>query len=718
MKSTSAHPGARRIITLLSVGVIVVTSMAAIAQPTGAAAAPTTRPAHATQPAQATPAVPVVASTPLCPPVKPGWARCDMVIPHLRSANGELTPAGVVVQGWGPSDLQDAYNLPSAYAGAGQTVGIVDAFDDPNAESDLAVYRAQFGLPPCTTANGCFRKVNQRGSANSYPSPDAVWAGEISLDVDMVSAICPLCHILLVETDNNSSLNLATGAQTAAALGAKFVSNSYGGPEDGAETAFDAFYRQDGVIVTASTGDSGYGAQYPATSSHVVAVGGTSLLKSSSARGWAEIAWMGGGSGCSMFEAKPAWQHDTGCAKRTEADVSAVADPATGVQIYDSYPSPTMMTAFDADGWGTTGGTSASSPIIAAVYALAGPPPNSSSHGASYPYANPGLLNDIVGGTNSTSGCGTGNLAYVCTAGAGYDGPTGLGTPNGVGAFQAPGWASGPVLLDGNASISVIASVAVSATTTMMFTAVPGSGIWARKCVDGVWETTAIKIDSTTTTTSLSASIDKAGKVHLFISVPNSGVYERTYTGGTWSASTRIDTNISVATVASALDGTGKLHLFMNVTGSGVWERTYTTSTWSATAHINTNTAVTGVAAANDSTGGLHLFTNVPSKGLSVQGLSGTTWSIATILDTNGAINRVAATTASDGRIHLLTNLAAGGVYDRLLRGTTWDKVSTLADANTNITAIATSPASNGTIHLITRVSGLGVYDHLYTPTN
>jgi subtilase family serine protease len=711
VKSKSAHPRTQRLIGLLSAGILVVTGLTALARPTGAAAAPVTRPGHAT------PAIPVgsaaSAADSLCPPTKPGWARCDALIPHLRSTNGELTPMGIVTPAWAPSDLQDAYNLPSAYAGAGQTVAVVDAYDDPKAESDLAVYRSQFNLPPCTTANGCFRKVNQQGAANTYPAPDADWAGEISLDVDMVSAICPLCHILLVEAVDQQPQNLAASALEATKLGAKFVSNSYGFPEFSSESQLDSFYRADGVVVTASTGDAGYGSHYPATSPNVVAVGGTSLLKSSSARGWAEIAWMDGGSFCSSFEAKPAWQHDAGCGTRAESDVSAVADPYTGVQVYDSYPSSAMMAAFAADGWGVFGGTSAASPIIAAVYALAGPPPNSSSPGASYPYANPGLLNDIVGGTNSTSGC---SPSYICNAGAGYDGPTGMGTPNGVGAFQAPGWATVSGLIDGNAAISVVASVAVSATTTMLFTAVPGAGIWVRKCVDGVWETSASKIDSTTAISSLAASVDAAGKVHLFISVPNSGVYERTYAASVWSPLTRIDTNGSVATVASALDSAGKLHLFMNVTGSGVWERTYTSSTWSASTHINTNTAITGVSAANDSTGGLHLFTNVPGIGLSIQGLSGTTWSSASVIDTNGAINRLAATTAADGRIHLLTNLAAGGVYDRLLRGTAWDKVSTLVDANTNITAIATSPVANGSVHLITRVSGLGVYDRVYTP--
>lgn len=711
MTSKSAHPRIRPVISLLSAGILIVTGLTVTAQPS-AAAAPITRPVQVSSVDPAVPAAP--AATRLCPP-KPGLAACDALIPHLRSANGDLTPLGIVTQGWTPSDLQDAYNLPSAYAGAGQTVAVIDAYDYPTAESDLAVYRSNYGLPPCTTANGCFRKVNQQGAANTYPPPDAEWAGESSLDIDMVSAICPLCHIVLVEAVDQQPQNLAASALEATKLGAKFVSNSYGYAEFSSETQLDSFYRADGVVVTASTGDAGYGSHYPATSPNVVAVGGTSLLKSSSARGWAEIAWMDGGSFCSSFEPKPAWQHDNGCSTRAEADVSAVADPYTGVEVYDSYLGPNMMSAFDQDGWGITGGTSASSPIIAAVYALAGPPPNSSSHGASYPYANPGLLNDVLGGTNSTSGC---SPSYICTAGPGYDGPTGMGTPNGVGAFQAPGWATVPGLIDGNASISVVASVAVSATTTMLFTAVPGSGIWVRRCVDGVWETASNKIDSTTAISSVAASLDAAGKVHLFISVPNSGVYERTYAGSTWSASTRIDTNGSVATIASALDSAGKLHLFMDVTGSGVWERTYTTSTWSASAHINTNGAITGVAAASDAAGGLHLFTNVPGSGLSIQGLSGTTWSTASVLDTNGAINRVAATTAADGRIHLLTNLSAGGVYDRLLRGTTWDKVSTLADANTSITAIAASPASDGSVHLITRVSGLGVYDRIYTPAS
>ncbi|MGH8960687.1 MAG: carboxypeptidase regulatory-like domain-containing protein [Jatrophihabitantaceae bacterium] len=348
-------------------------------------------------------------------------ARCfALVRTDLASLGRAVNPADTPA-GYGPSDLQDAYNLPSATAGAGQTVAIVDAFDDPNAESDLAAYRTQYGLSACTTDNGCFSKVNQQGAASPLPGPDAGWAEEISLDLDMVSAACPQCHILLVEADDNYTNNLAAAVDTAVALGAKYVSNSYGGPEDPSETEFDADYNHPGVVVTASTGDDGYGSAYPATAPGVTAVGGTSLTADSSARGWTESAWAGAGSGCSDVEAKPDFQTDPGCPGRSIADVSSVADPETGVAVYDSY---------NFQGWAVFGGTSASSPMIAATYALAGTPA-ANTDPASYPYQAAGQLNDVTTGNN-----GSCDPSYLCTAGPGYDGPTGLGTPNGVGAFR------------------------------------------------------------------------------------------------------------------------------------------------------------------------------------------------------------------------------------------------------------------------------------------
>ncbi|WP_239133936.1 carboxypeptidase regulatory-like domain-containing protein [Rugosimonospora africana] len=369
----------------------------------------------------------------VCGAVKKGEATCFALRRTDIVATHGLRPADTTPTGYGPADLHSAYNLP-ADGGAGATVAIVDAFDDPNAESDLALYRQQYGLPECTTANGCFRKVDQTGGT-SYPAADTDWAGEISLDVDMVSAAAPQAHILLVEADDNLPDNLGVAVDEAVALGAKYVSNSYGSGysslpgsgEDPSElTDGDAHYNHPGVAVVASTGDYDYGVAYPAASQYVTAVGGTSLARDTNARGWSESVWNnddgnGPGSGCSLYEPKPAWQTDTGCAMRTEADVSAVADPATGVAVYDS---------FGFGGWNVFGGTSAASPLIAAVYADAGTPVGG-TYPSSYPYAETGSLNDVTTGNN-----GTCSPAYLCTAGAGYDGPTGLGSPNGLAAFK------------------------------------------------------------------------------------------------------------------------------------------------------------------------------------------------------------------------------------------------------------------------------------------
>ncbi|MFE7323737.1 carboxypeptidase regulatory-like domain-containing protein [Streptomyces sp. NPDC057565] len=348
-------------------------------------------------------------------PSKAGEMSClAMVRTDVSAVKGlqlDAAPAG-----FGPADLRSAYNLPAA--GSTETVAIVDAFDNPNAEADLAVYRQQYGLPPCTTANGCFRKIDQRGGTN-YPPPDAGWAGEIALDIDMVSATCPTCKILLVEADDNYLDNLGAAVNQAVAQGAKFVSNSYGGREGSDQAqADDAYFNHPGVAITVSSGDDGYGVSYPAASQYVTAVGGTSLVKNgSTARGWTEGAWSGAGSGCSAYDLKPSFQKDTGCARRTVADVSAVADPNTGVAVYHG-------------GWQVFGGTSASAPIIASVYALAGTPATGSAPN-SYPYAQPTALNDVTSGSNG--GC---TSAYLCKGGAGYDGPTGLGTPNGLAAFR------------------------------------------------------------------------------------------------------------------------------------------------------------------------------------------------------------------------------------------------------------------------------------------
>jgi subtilase family serine protease len=325
--------------------------------------------------------------------------------------------------GYGPADLAAAYDLPPAPAESGQTVAIVDAYDDPVAEQDLAVYRSQFHLPACTTANGCFTKVDQRGGSD-YPQADAGWAEEISLDLDMVAATCPACHVLLVEADTASMANLGASVDTAVSLGADAVSNSYGGP-DAKDTTYGRYYHHAGVAVTASAGDDGYGASYPASSRWVTSVGGTTLRRSSSTRGFTETAWSQTGSGCSSLNVTT-WQPatTTACAGRAVADVSAVADPATGVAVYDSDPYE------EASGWLTFGGTSASSPIVAAVFALAGNTAEVTDGSFIWAHHTTSGLWDIRSGSNGD--CET---TQWCTARTGWDGPTGWGTPHGVAAF-------------------------------------------------------------------------------------------------------------------------------------------------------------------------------------------------------------------------------------------------------------------------------------------
>jgi hypothetical protein len=368
-----------------------------------------------------------------CPVDKrPGQMACMVLIRtnvrHVsqRSLRPHQAPSG---DGYGPSSLQSAYNLPSSTAGSGETVALVDAYNDPNITSDLATYRSDWGLPAC--GSGCFSVVNEEGEASPLPANagSTGWDVEESLDVEMVSAICPLCHIILVEANSADTADLGTGVNAAVALGADFVSNSYGGSESTSDDTYDTdYYNHPGVAVTASAGDDGYGVSYPAASPDVVSVGGTTLSTASNTRGWTETVWgsssggEGTGSGCSADSPKPSWQTDTGCTRRTDNDVAADANPNTGVAVYDTY---------SEGGWLEVGGTSEASPIIAATFALAGTPA-SGTYPASYIYAHTSDLYDVTSGAN-----GTCSPAYLCTAEVGYDGPTGWGTPDGVGAFTA-----------------------------------------------------------------------------------------------------------------------------------------------------------------------------------------------------------------------------------------------------------------------------------------
>lgn len=347
-------------------------------------------------------------------PDRPGALRCLTTYSPVRALDD-----GPV--GWGADDLASAYRLPTG-AGPATVVAISIAYDAPNLESDLAAYRAQYGLPPCTTANGCFTKVNQQGAAAPLPAADFGWAMESTLDVSMVSAACPSCRLLVVEGNSPGFADLAETEDTAVRLGAKVVSNSYGARESGAPLAFASHYQHAGVTVVASSGDAGFtAASYPAVLASTVAVGGTTLARDpSSPRGWAESAWRYGGSGCSAYIAKPKWQADPHCGKRTVADIAAAAE-----DIAIHYA--------DAGGWLPANGTSASAPFVAGLIGRSG------HAGATQPaslYAAAGSFVDITTGDNDPSGAGKKcGGDYLCVAAPGYDAPTGVGVPNGLSGF-------------------------------------------------------------------------------------------------------------------------------------------------------------------------------------------------------------------------------------------------------------------------------------------
>jgi subtilase family serine protease len=388
-------------------------------------------------------AAPTLGSRAVCAAATAGHARCLSFV--------ATTPAGLPIAGpaadappataYGPAQFHAAYSLPTTTAAGGpvQTIAIVDAFDHPFIESDLAAYSARFGLPACTTANGCFRKVNQLGLGAPLPGPDPTggWELEIALDVETVHAICQSCKILLVEANTNLLADLAAAVDTAASLGANAISNSYGA----GDALQDPAYTHPGIAVVASAGDSDYGASYPAADPNVVAVGGTTLTLGTGSRYGSERVWNSGvdegtGSGCSNYNSAQRWQTATAgwgltrCGtRRGIADVAADADPNTGAAVYDSFP---YALAPGHSSWWQVGGTSLSAPLIAGVYGLAGNA-SSTDYPASLAYRTKNGLHDVTVGDNvgSSGDCGT----TMCHAHAGYDGPTGMGTPKGISSF-------------------------------------------------------------------------------------------------------------------------------------------------------------------------------------------------------------------------------------------------------------------------------------------
>ncbi len=367
-----------------------------------------------------------------CPTARAGYMQCFTLYRPQTAVNRALA-AGRVSKpiGLTPKEIEQAYQLPVSRH-SDQTVAVSIAYNTPHLAEYLAKYRQTFGLPPCTVATGCFKVVNEFGKANPKKLPGSGvfsgWDLEVTLDVSMISVACPHCKILVVEGKNPSYANLGRTDDTAAALGAEVISNSYGGRENGFAMAWAKSYDHPGHTIVASSGDIGFSAaNFPASLRSVTAVGGTELAKARNARGWRERTWFdpfnfgAGGSGCSVYVAKPSWQHDPNCPGRTVADVSAIA---TDIPIYNKV----------YGGWVTVEGTSVSAPLVAGIYGLAG---NAAKIPLGYAYSHSKSLFDITEGGNSLfypskKTCGN---DYLCVAKKGYDAPTGLGTPDGIGAF-------------------------------------------------------------------------------------------------------------------------------------------------------------------------------------------------------------------------------------------------------------------------------------------
>lgn len=346
----------------------------------------------------------------VCTTARPsGTARCNAII-VTDSSNKPLATS--TPQGYGPAAFKAAYgarNTSTAH------LAVIVAYDAPNIAGDLTTFSKAFGLSPlpnCTssTQSDCFEKLSQHDTT-SYPATNRSWSVEASLDVEAAHGMCPGCRISLIEASSPSISNLSAAVDQAVAIGAQVISNSYGGNETTTETQYDKHFNRPGTTMVVSSGDSGYGTNYPAASRFVVAVGGTTL-KMNGAKVASETAWNGAGSGCSRFETKPSWQHDNKCATRAVADIAADADPSTGAAVYDSYG------VSGRSGWFTVGGTSLAAPLVAGMLAASG---NASNQPSNLYGSSANAIRDIISGNNGS--CPT----YLCRASAGYDGPTGLG---------------------------------------------------------------------------------------------------------------------------------------------------------------------------------------------------------------------------------------------------------------------------------------------------
>jgi hypothetical protein len=505
-----------------------------------------------------------------CPAAAPGQGTCVAVAPGRTATPASAVSASTPPPGYGPLALRYAYGLEysSITGGVGQTVAVVTAYDDSTAVSDVGTYRSEFGLPACTAASGCFSKVDADGGTNYPASGPAGWTLTDAEELDMVSAVCPNCHLLLVEADLPQMPTTTTGGTTytgigqavneAVALGAKFVVTTFAGPEVSGETGWDtSYFDHPEVVIAAPDGSSGYGTSYPAASPDVIAVGGTTLTQDTGiARGWTETAWSDTGSGCSPYEAKPSWQTDTGCTSRMLNDVSAVASPNTPVAVYDT----------NSGDWVADASTGTAAAIVAAAAALAGTPA-SGVYPAQYLYANATGLNDITSGSN-----GTCSITYFCTAGPGYDGPTGLGTPASAAAFGAhapdksmPG---GPVVFDpASGNLEVYATGTGATLEQDAWTPGPGWNGWTG-------------LGGSITGTPSAVYDPASGNLEVYATGTGKTLEQDTWTPGTgWDGWTSLGGSITGSPSAVYDPASGNLEVYATGTGATLEQDAWTPGT-------------------------------------------------------------------------------------------------------------------------------------------
>lgn len=337
---------------------------------------------------------------------------------HLILFSGRLV--GAAPAGETPQSIRPVYQLPST--GGSRVIAIVDAFDYPTAENDLGVFSSTFGLPPCTTANGCFQKVFASGKK---PRANCGWGQEAALDIEWAHAMAPDAAIILVEAASNSFANLFAAVDVAsnlvASAGGGEVSMSWGGSEFSSETSNDSHFTSLGVVYFASSGDTGGATIYPSVSPNVVSAGGTRINRDSAGNFVSETGWSGSGGGPSKFEARPSYQGGIASivgTQRGTPDFSFDSDPASGVSVYDS------TRCQGQSGWLVFGGTSVASPSLAGIVNLAGSFQASSPDELTTIYANLGNANDfrdIVAGTAGSFSCKVG-----------WDFVTGVGSDQGV----------------------------------------------------------------------------------------------------------------------------------------------------------------------------------------------------------------------------------------------------------------------------------------------